>query len=368
MQKPDQMPGVADHMVPPGQVEMDGGALGSDGNRWVMLQDAQELDITPQVKGNKFYTFTATAQKHIFRIAANGWPLATDRVVPHAKFCVGQKISLTSYMTPTIDDQVQKLDVEWSLPNLFVNYIESWPAGAQKYLIDWNLLFQQNTAAWWVAGGEKHPRCDWTITFKNGQTAKVATNGRMAMHRPAFGHLIPHPPFYPAIDTIWGAMALCIGDMNQNGRMIYEYSIRSEFPGLANTTQLINRKYKRDLYPFNFTTDGYDLDTTEWYNSNNAKVYPDTEAWLPIFIDAPGVWTGRTYITIQDCFQDYVRFLPDGADSIWITIARIDWSWLGSATSDNGWIPPSGSVATPAEFDDSTFPFWLDILSGVGGD
>jgi hypothetical protein len=111
---------------------MAGGVLGNDGNRWVLLPDGQDLPITPRVKGNQFYTFTATAQKHILRIAANGWPLATDRVVPHAKFCVGQKINLTSYMTPSIDGQVQKLDVEWSLPAVFVNYIESWPEGAKK--------------------------------------------------------------------------------------------------------------------------------------------------------------------------------------------------------------------------------------------
>jgi hypothetical protein len=206
------------------------------------------------------------------------------------------------------------------------------------------------------------------MTFKNGQSAKVATNGRMGMHRPAFGQLIPHPPFYPAMNTIWGAMALTVGDMNGNGRMIYEYSIRSEFPGYSDTTQLINREVHRDLYPFNTTTDGYDLDTAEWYNSDHAAVYPNTEAWLPIYIDGPGFITGRTYISIQDSFQDYVRFKPDGADSIWITIARIDWSWVGFATSDNGWVPPSGSVAAPVPFDDSTFPFWLDTISGVGGE
>lgn len=308
-----------------------------------------------------------SVQKHKLRIAANGWPLATDRIVPSAKFCVGQKINLTSYMTPSIDDQVQKLDVEWSLPNLFVNYIESWPQGAKKYLIDWNLTFQQNTAAGWVTGGEKHPRCDWTITFKNGQTAKVASNGRMGMHRPAFGRLIPHPPFYPAMNTIWEAMALTVGDMNRNGLMIYECSIRSDFPGFANTTQLVNREYHRDLYPFNSTTDGYALDTTEWYNDNAAAVLTNWESWLPMFIDGPGELTGRTYIAIQEGFQDYVRFKPDGADSIWITIQRIDWSWVGSATADNGWFPVSGSVASPVAFDDSTFPFWLDVISGVGG-
>jgi len=149
--------------------------------------------------------------------------------------------------------------------------------------------------------------------------------------------------------------------------MMYQCSIVSEFAGLGNTTQLINRDVNRDLYPFHITTDGqYELDTSEWY-SHDAVVNANSESWLELFTDMPGVPVGRTFITIQDSFEDYIRFKPDGADSIWITIARIDWSWLGIATDSNDWVPPSGNVVPPIEFEDDGFPFWLDVTYGVGG-
>jgi hypothetical protein len=164
---------------------------------------------------------------------------------------------------------------------------------------------------------------------------------------------------------LWEFMTLGLGDINQNGAMSYDCSIISDFSGVGNITQLVNRDMSRDLVPTQITTGGaFCLDTSEWYNQVDAAVLPGSESWLN-FSDMPGVPVGRTFITIEDYFQDYVRFKPDGEDSIWITIARVDWSWFGSATSANGWVPPSGSVEPPVKLDDDTFPFWLDVARGV---
>ncbi len=99
---------------------------------------------------------------------ANGWPLARDRLVLKARFSVGQQIHLDSYLTPSIEGSVQNAYYEWFLPNVFVNYIENRPHDAKKYLIEWSLLWAKDTRAWWVTGGEKHPRCDWFLTLNNG--------------------------------------------------------------------------------------------------------------------------------------------------------------------------------------------------------
>lgn len=220
---------------------IDGMRLGSDGQMWRTYAQRDTRDVTVRVPGVDYFTFNLVPQKHKLRIAANGWPLANDRVVPNAKFCVGQKVNLTSYMTPSIDDQVQNLDVEWSLPNVFVNYMESWPEDAKKYLVDWNLLFQQNTFAWWITGGEKHPRCDWTITFKNGQTAKVATNGRMGMHRPSLVITQNATNLYFKITSPGlTSCTLSLGEVTEPkvGRVDYTVRIASDCYGYAGITQV----------------------------------------------------------------------------------------------------------------------------------
>jgi hypothetical protein len=339
------------------------GKLGLDYNLFAALPDGVTKDVTLKTS-EKVYTYALTPIKHVFRIAANGWPLSNDRVAPNAQFCVGQKVNLTSYLTPSADDVILSLDVRWFVAGGFVNYIESWPAGAKKYLINWNLTYLQDTHVWWVDGGEKHPRCDWTISFKNGQSAKITTNGRLAMHRPTFGHLTLSPPYFPSIITIYGFMALSLGDLNQQGAMLYQCSLLSDFSGTANTTQLINRDVKRDVLS-NITTDGqYALDTSEWYEIPTV-VTPGRESWLGWFSDVPSCQVGMTYITINDQFRDYIRFKPDGDDSIWVTIARIDWSWFGSARSPT-WAPPSGSVASPVQLDDQSFPFWSSVITSFG--
>jgi hypothetical protein len=350
------------------------GYLGSDGYLFKSLPDNAIVDITP-IASRPFYTFGVSAEKNKLRMLANDYPLADDRVRPLAKYCVGQKINLSSIMTPSVDDQISNLSVEWSFPGVFVNYyyIPNWVSGATEYLIDWPLTYQKDTYAWWVTGGEKHLRCDWNMTFKNGQTAKVYAAGRMNMHRPRIGHLNPNPPFYASLTTIWGFLALSLGDPNHNGEMEYTSTLISEFSGLAGRTQLANIDNYRDGLNCHWTTDGrFDLDTWEWYDhnengDNHARCYANTEASLGLFQDAPCYQVGFSFVAVDERFQDFVRFRPDGEGSIWVTIARIDWSWSASATSENNWTP-SGTVDGPRLFDDYTFPFWLNVVTGFGGD
>ena len=361
------------------------------GDLYLVLPDNAAPDLNLRIPRIKHYSATVNSvRKHKLRIAANGWPLATDRVVPNAKFCVGQKINLTSYMTPSIDDQVQKLDVEWSLPNLFVNYVESWPEGAKKYLIDWNLIFQQNTGAWWVTGGEKHPRCDWTMTFKNGQTAKVATNGRMNMHRPRIALFTNSPPYFSWITTNFfqpgiGKPYLILGTdpgLTCTGLMQFYVQLSSDFHGVFTYTSLISMdRYKDEIPPlvgWTSTTGGdFYLDGAEKYAGLAWEVPAHGLSDRFPFTDGPGFPVGVSVAESNDAFKTYARFQPDGADSIAVTIGRADWDWVAEAYNPLGYpyenIPSNWTIMNPNVpnailYDDTDFPMWLHVTSSIGSE
>jgi hypothetical protein len=108
----------------------------------------------------------------------------------------------------------------------------------------------------------------------------------------------------------------------------------------------------------------YDLDGPEWYYEQTTAVTPGVESWLAIFTDHPAHQLGYSYVTIDDKFRDYVRFRPTGTDSIWITIGRVDWSWVASANSANNWTPIA-TIVQPAIVSDDSFPFWSALVPSI---
>lgn len=375
---PDEWINTPGKSIVPNQIRVLGKNLGNDGNLFIVLPDNATLDLGAVAPG-RHYSLGVGATKHKMFIQANSAILRSDRVVPTAKFCVGQKISLSSFMNPPIDGYVQNLNAEWAPQSIFVNYIENWPNSAKKYLIDWSLLNQKDTYAWWVTGGEKKLRCDWNLTFNNGQTVKVHTVGRMNMHRPQVINFTDMPPHYAWINTNrlhLGRPWLQLGEDNGNatGSMGFHCDIKSDFSGQANWTQLINGFKNRDeTYPlgsYSWSTDGqYWLDGSKWgfanefYLNNSITVNHSPLYTEPlIFGDGPGWPVGLTVCTINDQFKTFVRFRPSGTDSIWVTLGRVDWSWSATAALGGQWGITSQYVPTPQLHDDTDFPFWLDYV------
>jgi hypothetical protein len=61
-------------------------------------------------------------------------------------------------------------------------------------------------------------------------------------------------------------------------------------------------------------------------------------------------------------FKMYIMFKPAGADSIWVPLKRVDWSWQGCATKDsedNWTLDDSSDVSDVGSLvDETNHPLW----------
>lgn len=65
-------------------------------------------------------------------------------------------------------------------------------------------------------------------------------------------------------------------------------------------------------------------------------------------------------------------FKPSGADSVWVTVQKLNWTWHGTATlisnsNPNQWIPNGiTEPGNPTGFDSTEYPIWTSIVSDGG--
>ena len=372
--------------IPPNQITVgDVGQVGNDNCLYKVLPDGQDLDVTPSTP-RQFYGFNIGRTKHTLWITANGIPLADERVVPSAKFCVGQKVDLASYMTPPIDDRVSRLDSEWLMDLKFVNWINNGFAGCKYYVLDHSLLLNHETSAWWVLGGTKKTFCKWDIVFSNGQKVSLHGKGQLDMHRPTVVNFLNYPPSFTTITTnlAWLGRPFIMLGMEPpftNGLINFQMSVQSHFSGQFEYTQVMNlHRYRDEISPAGTWTwdsgSDYWLDTSEAYAGLLWTVSSQFVSGPFPFLDGPGNPVGLSVVEAGDRYRVYARFKPDGEDSIWTTLERVDWSWNAAAINPLGWpynnIPGSwsildSSVPAPIEVDDSDFPLWKDIGASTIG-
>ena len=73
---------------------------------------------------------------------------------------------------------------------------------------------------------------------------------------------------------------------------------------------------------------------------------------------------GYQFYQVDDEFENYLMYRPDGDNSIWVTLKVIEWDWDASATCtdahwtlDSGSTPSSPSVRYISE-QSTTLPIW----------
>jgi len=143
----------------------------------------------------------------------------------------------------------------------------------------------------------------------------------------------------------------------ENGPMLYKLGIYSVFQGQADFVQLITGDLGSDIWP-PFTITGYQADTSVPYNGTTA-VKPDGWSAEGItFQDGPTTEGGSSSAYLDFTFKDYLRFTPDGAGSIPITIGLVNWSVQLSEVKSGG-IWTIGCVCPAPIFSESSeFPSW----------
>ncbi len=374
------------------------GQLGSDGVLYKMLPDNVTKDITPDVAGVDYYTFSVDATKHIPFITANGMRLDPDEI--KATNCVGQKVVFALGFDPAWPENVQTTSYQWLLSGKYVNAWEEYSginwnnyvmtichpatnwvsrehfgtAPAPPYCklyktLDWPLK-QSQTGAWWVSGGRKSAGCNAEITFNNGQKATVVPTGKFQMLKPEITLVQQDYPHGGMIETNNEATPFPLLSLG-NGPMSFKVYISQTYPGKFGLTQLVKMEAGTHMIlpPFVHTdsTDGsFWLDgSTEFYND---EVNFTSASQLD---DAPGFQLIETYGYYFGDWKVFVRFTPDGSGSIPITLGRIDWGWSSWADQDIPapypqsflWSidPALEAVYGPTTHQDDAFPEWTKV-------
>ena len=339
------------------------GPLGSDGRLYAVLPDDATKELMPRVKSKNHYVFDVVHSKHKLRIVVNGiCPLADDRVVTCAKFCVGQKIDLEPVFVPPVSDIADK-QIAWALSGIFINAFEVWkspladidpPWDESYYDLAWGLtdfrvdqywLHQEKTRAWWLTGGypykTKPISLGMHVTFNNGQEAGLNVKGLLAMHKPTVS---------------WDQSDFIAGTMHGNKSLgLLKVGVGASFYNGSHGEDLRWGAISRAMSPHQgtfamiqlLTQDTFPESFSDWRLDNAVPYHvsqgysPSTGGSLIAFnTDGDGPYTPiGGYIT--DNFKQYFVYRSDTAGSIWVTLGTADWRCHGRIADDanapGGW-------------------------------
>lgn len=382
-------------------LQIQGQPLGNDGRRYRTFPDNSTIDVTLHAPGYDNYAFSVTATKHRIFILANGLLLDPDRVRSRAKFAVGQKVNFSYVINPPIqgEDYSQRVQ-HWHLPSKFINSIidrqqypmlvsaietflwaisgfphllQNWLtiSLSPDYVTDPTLFDNETTPAWFISGGfpwaTKIARVAVSLAFQNGQAVSLTAKGVFDMHRPETVRLEQEDT--PDIQFQYGGILpvpyLALGQADLNGSMRYRYDVKHfGFNAKINLTQLIRRQASNSSTLGAFYADG-----GEFYNESGVDIRAGRTPGISslYFMDGPAIPCLLWSASVSDEFQDYIRYRPEGADSIWVTIGRVDWNWGADASTllylwTSGWMIDWGIWDWEGPYDVDSFPSWNGIV------
>jgi hypothetical protein len=393
--KPDDGPGfvgpggvlgrgqVPIETIPPTSITVDGKALGSDGNLYVVLPDNDERDVTPKVGGVDYYNFIVRQQKYRLFIQANTSILQPNRVVPLAKFCVGQQIGFAPVWSPSSPPNVANTSYLWDLSKKFVNHA-THPCGScsVNYDIDLSLLDVAQPSVWYVSGGDKNVFAHVFLHFSNGQSVIVDASGQFSMFRPQIlGH---EQVSQGAVELNTNSLPTVKLGMLVPGsdyiRWTTDVGLDTHFSANLFHVQLVDWESMYDptllacTSKYDGTSSQYWLDNSDPFSDGLWPVNPDgggnykTMQGIP-FGDGPDI-SGNfcSFVQLTPNLKTYLCFQPKSANSIPITLERVEWSEHGRADLTSGiWTPTTSYITGPSFFDDDSFPFWEQIFHNTSG-
>jgi hypothetical protein len=235
---------------------------------------------------------------------------------------------------------------------------------SSTYDIDPDSFKRGAPGVWYVSKGDKNAKLNLTLSFQNGQNAKLTAKGKFNIYKPSISSLVGSTNVQVVLDTSSGVY-LKLGDLNGVKAMSWDLyvDLSLDFPGTLSYLQLINRDASWSL-GYDFTGD-YWLDNKDPYPAYGPYYVGQFESFDMGFGDDPGVkvTSANSHLSVKDSFETYVRFQPDGIGNIPITIGRVDWRWQGAAAKNNGaWALTSSGITGPdLDKGDDSFPEWLDV-------
>jgi hypothetical protein len=258
---------------------------------------------------------------------------------------------------PGIVDTLQR----WTLPAKYVNQSYQYSDSCASYRLNNDLLTNNPTLCWYVnlPGGRVSM---WqNLHFSNGQYVSVAAEGDFTIYRPtAEVTYISSPQYYTLTETNLLYSKLQLGASDGTGDLSYTVQVQSKraFTGNCNITQLITADYS--YIGFQFSDER--ADGGAFYNETPARVIRTGSTGLS---DGPWErWVQPNLVSLSA--RDFVRFLPDGTGSIWVTLGITRWETVGIAEQDiwTNWSITEDATTGPDALDTSDeFPIWLETVT-----
>lgn len=265
-------------------------------------------------------------------------------------------------------------NIQWTIPGQRIkNYTQSASAGTRTNLSAADLQ-SANINFYWIAGGNQLIQVSATVkgvrvsasvrynVLAPSGLSMTSTTGTVAVSNPGFPRAGLEIHFgsttVPGITWTFTATAPAGGG------------------GQIAGTQLINVLRTQ-------TTNGGVL---QRFSSGGAFVLDNTVPYVPgvpISASSAATWTSSdspgtpltpafNQSTANDAFRMYFMYKPTGADSIWVTIGRLDWHWAGQTIrtgppAANAWQPPTGvsNSTNPSGSASTELPVWTANFTGI---
>jgi len=279
---------------------------------------------------------------------------------------VGKKIKLQVRTRPS---GLAMTNIQWTIPDEKVkNYTQSANAATITDLENDDLNAATIDFSW-IKGGNKNVQVSAVVNGTTHTAAAInnvlaptgvtmtSVTGTVAVGNPGFGG---------------GGIELHYGRSGANG---IDWTQTCTAPGggageIAGTQ--LNRSHRtRTLnagnVQVNSTNGTWQLDTTVPYGAAVAIASGSSATWTSN--DTPGTALTNAYRqkSVDESFRIYFMYKPSGADSIWVTLMRLDWAWTASTTrvgapdsADNNWNAPTGVTNTvnPSGAASTELPTW----------
>ena len=385
--------------IPYPDITMAGGRLGTDGYYYKVVSSGSDpIDITPSFDGgpgmtstsppviaptivNSYWHFTVAANtyKAVVQMVTNGcFPVTLDPSNP-TEICVGQNvqfqtafIGITPWAPPLL--ACPQSYGNWTFPGDYVNRMrrignDSSANYCTNYDIDPNLLRNYlGTSNWFVEPLQKGGvSVGGRLYFPNGQDVLFAALGQISIYTPLISSNLTNingKPYFTVTGTSTFTLGLGWPGVHETNNMSFDAFIISKYMGHAGWTQLISGTQTPGTPAF-----GLKLDNQIWYGGSLVYLgeYGDSTNQGPVPLqDSPGVNCPLSLFTHASeslTFVDYLRFIPDGGNSIPVTIQIAAWTASGSASvKGGGWVvDPGGVVLGPYFVQSFLFPIWTSV-------
>jgi hypothetical protein len=380
--------GVVD--IPVTQVEIPGiGALGADGLAYGMLPDGEDaIEVTPNAPGGYVY-FDVAGTQHRLHIKANGQdcqPLLSLL----APWCiVGQKVTFSPEWDQT-PPKIQQSTYKWTLDGTYVNESsQPYTNGSVNWRENASLLTNAQPFGYWISGDREFPGALYdvglenSLTFSNGQSAKIIEQGNFRMFRPLPGFSFEvRDQVRVDLDNYYKGANLQAGYNLHFG--INTPDSHNSDVGIAFVYTDAPVNYNTNTYGDYFITQAleswqqqynvYSGTNCTGFSTNGGGGLDKDSPYGPIKNTPNGEWTDSPggplsiahWLKEEDSFSTYLMFQPSSvSEGIAVPMYKGTWGWFGSAVNTPPWSKASGSPNVSQPIVTEQFPIWTNIIAYI---